>query len=207
MEQNFSYLAGLLSAGLGFAAYFPYIRDMLRGETQPERASWLVWTGMASLSLVAQAHEGATLSLFFAMAQAVATGSIAILAIRYGVGGWTRSADRWIVLAAALGMYLWTLTDSAVYALAISIGVSMLGGSVTLIKAYAHPDSETLTTWLLSALAAGFAMIAVGQWSAILLAYPVYMFTLNTSIAMAILLGRRARSRTVPISTDVTQTW
>ena len=36
-------LFGLIAGDLVILANIPYMRDILRGKTKPERASWLIW--------------------------------------------------------------------------------------------------------------------------------------------------------------------
>ena len=91
---------------------------------------------------------------------------------------------------AGLGLALWAATDTAVYALAISITVSLLGGVVTVAKAYAAPHSETISMWLLSFVASAMALAAVGRVDPVLMAYPAYLLVLNGAIVLAILAGR-----------------
>lgn len=87
------------------------------------------------------------------------------------------------------------MTETAVYALAITISVSLLGGSATVLKAWRVPHSEILSTWVLSMFGALFAVAAVGKLDLVLLAYPMYLLTLNAGIAGATLLGRARAPR------------
>jgi hypothetical protein len=82
------------------------------------------------------------------------------------------------------------LADTAAFALAIIIAINLLGGWVTAVKAYKDPQSETLCTWLMSAVASACAIVSVGGLEPVILAYPVYLFVLNIAIASAIMLGR-----------------
>lgn len=195
MLGDVSAAIGLMSGALAIYAYIPYMRDTLAGRTRPERASWLIWAVMATLSSAAQFHEGATLTLWFAGAQAAATVTIAMLSIRFGVGGWMRPPDRAVLILAAIGILLWSVTDSAVWTLAISIGVSMAGGTVTIAKAYASPWSETLSTWVLAAVSAAMALAIMPAADPILMAYPIYILTLSSLIAGAVLAGRLSQRR------------
>ena len=45
---------GLAAALLSTCAYIPYIRDTLRGNTQPQRASWLIWSVLGSVAYESQ---------------------------------------------------------------------------------------------------------------------------------------------------------
>lgn len=189
---------GALSALLSTCAYLPYIRDTLACRTQPQRASWLIWSVLGCIAVCSQWYEGASHSLWFALAQVGGTMCVFALSITCGVGGFLSRRDRFVLLIAALGLLAWYMTDTSIYALIITISISLTGGAVTVIKAYRAPKSETLCTWLLSGLAAICAIAAVGQVDWVLLAYPLYLLALNGGIVLAILLGRmRQRQGTV----------
>lgn len=189
---------GLLSAGLSVAAFLPYIRDTIRRDCVPQRASWFIWSVLSSISLGSQVFEGATTSLWFAAAQVAGTLAVFTLSLFYGFGRLTSRIDFMVILLAGGGLYIWYLTENSVYALAISISVSLLGGAVTVAKAYLHPQTETLSTWCICLLASFFAILAVGELDPVLLAYPLYILVLNSAIVCAILKGRqRARGTTL----------
>lgn len=117
--------------------------------------------------------------------------AVLILSVRHGAGEYFRLSDYAALAFATLGLGLWYYTETAAYALAITIGISFAGGALTIAKAYRSPESETLLTWVLSLIAAILALIAVGQIDLVLLAYPLYLLTLYALFIGAILLGRR----------------
>lgn len=201
--NNFSALMafGVFSALLSTYAFLPYIRDTLRRQTRPQRASWFIWSVLGSISLFSQIYEGATASLWFAGAQVGGTLVVCILSIWRGAGSFLNKCDACVLLGAAIGLVAWYATSSSVYALAISIGISLLGGSVTVMKAYRAPASETMTTWACSFLASGFALLAIGRVDPVLMAYPAYLLLLNGAIMLAIVLGRTVE-RTVAQRVD-----
>jgi len=193
------WLCAALSAMLSCMAYFPYIKDTLAGTTQPQRASWLIWSVLSSIAFASQLAEGAAQSLIFAGIQCSGTVVIFLLSIRRGAGDLITGRDGWVLLASAVGLGLWYITDSATYALVTTIAVSLLGGTVTISKAYRDPDSETPSCWLLGLAASVLAAMSVGGLDWVLLAYPLYLIALKGSIVAAIYFGaRRDAAMAVP---------
>ncbi len=188
MVDLFGVLAGVLSA----FAYLPYIRDTLRGDTRPERASWLIWSLLGSIAFFSQMYEGATHSLWLGGIQVLGTIVVFLLSIKRGMGGFLNKSDQKVLAVACVGLILWYFASTAVYALAIIISINLLGGWVTITKAYRDPQSETLLTWTVSMGASSLGVLAVGDWDWIVLAYPLYLLVLNTAIVSAILLGKAA---------------
>ncbi|MEL6807028.1 MAG: hypothetical protein AAFO97_04535 [Pseudomonadota bacterium] len=191
---------GLASALLSVYAFAPYIRDTLSGRTQPQRASWLIWSVLGCIALMSQIAEGATSSLWFPVFQVGGTIAVFLITIRRGTGALLRQGDMPILGAAALGLILWSLTDNSLYALTVTIGISLLGGMATVKKAYLFPNSETLSTWVWSLCASCLAMLAVGKLDWVLLAYPMYLFTLYAAILIGIAMGRARDARIASVS-------
>jgi len=187
--------AGILSGIFSTFAFLPYIIDTVARRTRPQRASWLIWSVLGSIAFFSQVFEGATESLWFAGVQVTGTIIVFLLSIIIGVGSYLSRADYFVLLAAAVGLVLWYFTETAVYALAITISISLLGGTVTIAKAFRDPESETMLTWAISFAASIFAIISVGKADWVLLAYPLYLFTLNGAIVMAMMFGRLVGTR------------
>lgn len=191
MRVMFGGLATLLS----IIAYLPYILNTLRGQTRPHRACWMIWSVLATIALFSQLYEGATTSLGFSAAQAGCTTLVFLLSVVRGQGTFMTRTDGVVLAAASIGLALWYLTDTAAYALLLSITISLMGGMLTIQKTYWFPDSETMATWHLSFIAAGFAALAVGSLDWVLLAYPVYLLILNGAIIGAWALGQMPKAR------------
>lgn len=193
------YFCGLLAGALSLMAFAPYIRDTLRGRSKPLRSSWLIWSVLASVAFVSQAAEGASASLWFAAAQTSGTLAVALLSVRRGAGVYLTGRDGAALVAAALGLGLWALTSSAVWALGITIAISVLAGAMTVCKSFRAPQTETMSTWGLSFAASCLALASAGSAAPVILAYPAYLFVLNASIMLALFLGRRQSARTAPV--------
>ncbi len=178
------YVTGILS----FICYLPYIRDILKGTTKPERASWLIWSVLSSIQLFAQLNKGATNSLWLIGVQTGGVIVIFFLSILYGRGKLLKR-DFAALLAAAFGLFIWYITKEATWALIITIIIDFIGGSLTVVKAYEHPKSETMSTWLLSGIAGIFGSFAVGTLNWVLLLFPVYVIIINFAVVIAIKLG------------------
>lgn len=133
------------------------------------------------------------MSLFYAGAQCGGTIFVFLLAIRRGMGTYLRGGDGLVLLGAGIGLAIWYATDNAAFALFISCGISLLGGSVTVYKAYRDPDSETMSFWTLSFVASIFAVFSVGRIDPVLMAYPTYLLILKGAIITAIVCGRGVR--------------
>jgi hypothetical protein len=185
MFQYFGIASGIIT-GLSSV---PYIRDILRHKTKPERASWFIWSILGAIAFFSQMAEGATDSLWLTGIDSLGVLITFLLAIKYGVGGFNRR-DILALIVAGIGLLLWFFTHQAAVALFIIICIDLSGTILTVAKSYTDPESETLTTWIIMSVAGILAMISVGEFNPILLIYPLYIFLANFAVVVAMLLGR-----------------
>lgn len=183
---------GYISAILSILMIVPYVRDIFRKQTKPERASWLIWTALTSIAFFTQLAKGATDSLWLSGGQTLAVFIVLLLSIKYGAGGLARRDTRALV-AAGIGLIIWYFTHEAVYALIIVIIIDGIGTYLTVVKSLEDPGSETMSTFLMSGTSGIFGMLAVGSLNPVLLAYPIYIVVANYSICAAIAIGKKRR--------------
>jgi hypothetical protein len=181
-------ILGIISGIISIICYIPYIIDIARHKTKPERASWLIWTVLGSIAIFSQLAKGATNSLWMPVVQTLGVAVIFVLSLKYGEGGLT-SRDKKALGVAMFGLILWYFTQEAAFALFITILVDAAGAILTLIKAYEEPGGETMSTWFLSGLSGLVAVFAVGSWDLVLLSYPVYIWLINWAVVAAMLLS------------------
>ena len=186
MLQIFGYFSALLS----IIMIAPYIRDIFRLETKPERGSWFIWTVLGFIAFFSQLAKGATDSLWLTAGQTAAVFIIFLLSFKYGHGG-LEKRDLRALIGSGIGLILWYITREAAIALIFVILVDGIGTLLTLLKAYEDPGSETLSTWAISGTSGIFGMLAVGSFNFVLLAYPFYIMLANYAIVGAILFGKR----------------
>ena len=191
---------GVLAALVGVADTLPYVRDTLHGTTRPHRGTWLIWAVLAIVVCLSQRADGASWSLLMAVAQAVLTSLIFLLAIGRGEGGVT-AADRVMVAIAGAGVVGWIVADEPIVATACVIAADLIGAALMVPKTHRDPDSETLATFALAGLSGALAAGAVGTLDVSLLLYPMYFLLVNGS--MAIFIHHR-RSRTGSIGVALT---
>ena len=182
--------AGLAAAFLSIYAFLPYIRDILAGRTRPERSSWLIWSLLSTVTLLSQAYEGATTSLWFAAMQT--GGTILICALTFWKGDRRKfeTEDSQVLTATAVGVWLWAEMETAAYAMMVTVSMSFMGGMMTMRKAFYDPDSETMATWGAFFVASALALVAVGKVDWVLMAYPLYVMALSAAIMLSMILGR-----------------
>jgi hypothetical protein len=90
---------GILSAIVNTVGLVPYIRDILRHKTKPERATWWIWLALNSIAFFALIDAGATWGLMMVGANILAIGIVAFLSLNFGYGKFQRKDIISLVIA------------------------------------------------------------------------------------------------------------
>jgi hypothetical protein len=185
---NFQEIAGILAGVLSLVGYIPYIYATVKGETRPNKATWMIWTlvgGLLAFSYLAQ--QGLS-SSWLPLGYFVGPFIVAILSFWYGYSSWTK-LDIICVIAAIISIVPWVLSDNATMTLLINLLIDSLGAIPTLIKTYHEPETEDLNAWLIFFIANTIQLFAVTTLNLAVL-YPIYLFLLAGSLVIFILKGK-----------------
>jgi hypothetical protein len=189
-----SYMApvlGVLGGLAGIADTIPYVRDTVRGSTRPHRGSWLIWGVLAVIACFAQLANGASWSVVMTATQAVLTGLVFLLAIRYGEGG-MNPIDLSLIALAGAGVIGWIVADAPIVAVGCVIAADLIALGMMTPKVHRDPHSETLSTYALASVGGAFATGAVGMLDLSLILYPAYYCLVNGATALLIQRRRAA---------------
>ena len=187
MHAAFGILAGILQV----VASAPYIRDILRGSTIPQRSTWTIWTTLSFVVLASQWASGATWSLALTIGQAGSCAVIFVLAMRRGVGG-VSPLELFLLGIAAFGIVGWQIADAPTVATCSVVIADIIGVALMLPKTYRQPASETLSTFAIGVVSTICALLALESTAASLLIYPVYILFADAVVVAVIVTRRRA---------------
>lgn len=176
---------GVLGGLVGIADTIPYVRDMVGGSTRPHRGTWLIWGLLAIVAFVAQLADGASWSAVMAGTQAVLTGAVFLLAIRYGEGGMSAS-DLGLIALAGGGVIGWIIAREPIVAVGCVIAADLIAFAMMVPKVRRDPHSETVSTYALASVGGALATGAVGMVDLSLILYPVYYCLANGAAAILI---------------------
>jgi hypothetical protein len=182
-------VAGFLTL-LGFARYLVSINQ---GKARPNRVTWWIWTIIGFVLCSSYYYTGAIDTIWVPASLAIGHLTIAILALKYGEGGWNRY-DQGCLLSAGVSLLLWWWFSSPIIALLINIVIDFLGTLPTLRKSYHQPQTEDIFTWSILLTANTLNLFALKDWSFTLCAYPFYLFC-NTAVIFGLLLRPKIRSQ------------
>lgn len=193
---------GIASGIVGIIGYIPYIRDILRKTTRPDRIAWLIWAFEYTALFFAQFSAGAMASLWLIGLQLLGVLVIFSLSLRYGVGGLSRFTAT-LLAGVFIALLVWYSTKSATLAILILIAVEASGVVLTAAKTYRAPESEALSLWIFVGIAGLLGIPAVGlHASPILFAYPCSLVVMSLSVIGASVLGTQKQRRILTTKTE-----
>ena len=186
-------IAGKLAGIISLSAYIPYILSILRKETKPNRASWIIWAIVSTIIALSYREAGASYAFLAPLGYVVGSTIVFILSIKYGVGGWT-PFDRKCLIGAAISLVVWQIFDSPLSALLINLFINLLGTLPTARKAWYQPETEDKVFWSLVSLGSIVNLFAVENWTFSMAVYPVSMVFLIGIVTVPVLWTKRPRA-------------
>jgi hypothetical protein len=165
---------GITAGVIVLVAYLPYNLAMIQGKTRANRASWWIWTVLGVILGAGTYAAGARAAIWVPVSFIIGPLVTAIVALRYGEGGWT-PFDRACLLGSAASLVLWRLSNSPLWALILNIVIDVLGALPTIKKSISRPESENRLTWTTFFFANSLNLLAVESWTLLAVLYPLYL--------------------------------
>lgn len=193
----------IVGAVIGSLGTAKYLWDTLRGVTQPNRVSWLLWATAPLLAFAVEVHDGVGLQSL--MTFTVGFGPLLVLAASF----WSPKAawrigrlDYACGLLSVAGLALWVATRHGTVAIAASIAADGLAALPTLRKSLAVPHTETAAAYAAAAVNAALTLLTVKKATTAAVAFPLYILVVATiesvligaEVGPRVRAGRRSRS-------------
>ncbi len=181
-----------------------------RGEASPNSVTWFLWALAPTIaSLVGLSHGvglaevttlGAGLGALLVCASGVAANP------RGSVGRLSYGDLACGVLSLAALLAWWRVSDPRA-AVALSMAADLLAGIPTLLKAYRDPRSESVDAYVTMVLGAALTSITLRHWSFVSAAFPLYLISLNMTLAYLACGGSGKHRRVLSPAPRGAQRW
>ncbi len=173
---------GIIAAVIAFFAYIPYIREIIRGDSKPKQATWLIWTILGLTYTVSAIIEGGA-AILFVGADSIAQGSVFLAALYYGTGKFTNS-DKLALIVAGIAFFGLLITSNVLFSLLIALFIDGLGSVITMIHMRKDPTIESSIFWGLYFWASIFALLSIESYNFNNLAFPTYVLLVSLFFAI-----------------------
>ncbi|MDP2933760.1 MAG: hypothetical protein Q8N81_06575, partial [bacterium] len=165
---------------LFFFGILPYIRDTLKGKTKPNRVTWLMWSVAPLIGAIAAISNG----VGWAVLPTFASGFFPLLVVAASFANknsyWKlEKFDYFCGLCSVLALILWAITKEPVVAIVFAIVSDGFAGIPTLIKSWKHPETETVSAYIVGIFCVATSFVAIKVWDFSSIAFPAYLTTMN----------------------------
>lgn len=172
--MNISNVLSTLSGIVILIAFFPYIRAIVRRETNPRKATWLVWAAGDWIVLAGMIAKG-TISGLIAAACLGAT-TIFLLSLRYGEAGWN-ARDKVCITLSGVAVILWQYFGESNLGIAFSLLSLVVAAWPTYASAWERPQNEDPKGWIIFNISSFLGVLGISHLTFADVAPPVtFMF-------------------------------
>ncbi len=165
----------IFSSILSILCFIPYLRGIYKGKTKPHSYSWLIWTILQTIGVIAMFKGGAGIGIASLSIGVILCGFIFILSLKYGTKN-INLFDKVCLVGALLAIVAYLFLNDALISIIIITITDFIGFLPTFRKSYKEPETEKASSYALSSISSVFALLALS------------IFTLTTSLYLVSLI-------------------
>lgn len=164
-----------------------YIKETIKGNTKPNRITWLMWSIAPLIAAVAAFSDGvrwATLPVFIA-----GFGPLLVFLASFinKKSYWKlEKFDYLCGLCSFLALALWWITKEPIIAIVFAIASDAFAAIPTLIKSWKYPETETIDAYIAGLFSALTSFAAIKMWNFAEVAFPVYLVIVSSLLVLSV---------------------
>ncbi len=183
----FEYLVFVAAAG-SIAAAIVYIRSMFKGNTKPNRVTWLMWMIAPFIATAASLSSGAGLVALPIFAAGFSPLLIFLASFFSKKAYWKLVAFDYVCgILSAIALALWRVTSNPNTALIFAIISDALAAIPTLLKAWRNPETESAWPYIIGILSPMTSYLAATAFTFPQLAFPTYLIAINALLLLPLM--------------------
>ena len=190
MIQNLQYLVfiGMIIQLIGASSY---IKDTIRGNTKPNKVTWILWAIAPLIATFAAISDGVRLSVIPVFMSGFVPLIIFFVSFINRKSYWKlEKFDYFCGFFSILAIVCWWLTKEPVIAIIFAIIADLFAGIPTLKKSWQYPETETVNLYVCAIFNALSSFVAIKIWNFSSVAFPIYLVIFNIFITILILRKR-----------------
>lgn len=182
-----------IGAFIQIGGSFSYFLDTLKGKTQPNRVTWLLWAIVPAIVGFGQLDQGvAGLTTVFTFVICGYPTAIFLATFFNKKAVWKLGPFDYICGALSiLAVVLWWLTKNGNYAIVFGILADLFAGIPTIKKSYTHPKSENSKDYLASIIYSIILLLTLTNWNFADWSFAMYCLLLNITLFYLIVIQPR----------------
>jgi len=178
----------LIAALATLVAAIAYIRSMFKGQTKPNRVTWMMWTIAPFTAAFAAFSSGATWATVPVFMSSLSPFLILLASFLNKRAYWKLSAfDYACGVFSSLALVLWYITKNPNVAIVFAIFSDALAAAPTLRKAWRNPESEFSWPFLVGVFSPMTSFLVTQTWAFSDIAFPAYLILINILLVISVL--------------------
>jgi hypothetical protein len=186
VRQYVQYLV-IIGAIVGLVGVFSYIKETLRGNTKPNKVTWLLWSIAPLIAAFAELSDGVRWSVLPVFMCGFGPLLVLIASFVNKSSYWKLEIFDYLCgICSLLALVLWGITKEPVIAIIFAIISDGLAAIPTLIKAWKYPETETADAYTAGLFTALTSFAAIKVWNFSSYAFPVYLVIIDILLIIAV---------------------
>jgi len=186
--MTWSHWLVILSVLISTGGVFTYIKNTLKGKTQPNRVSWFLWAASpiigTAAALYAHADVWATIRVFLAGFFPLL---VFIISFINPKSYWKLTSFDFICgLCSVIALIVWGVIDSPRLAILFAATGDGFASIPTIRKAWRHPETETGLAYLASFVSLLLIIPSIPKWDIQNSAFQIYLLAANAILFFAV---------------------
>ncbi|MFA7337187.1 MAG: hypothetical protein WC028_10410 [Candidatus Obscuribacterales bacterium] len=164
-----------------------YAYKTFKGETKPNRVTWLLWMVIPMIAFFAELQEGVGLQSLMTFMIGFGPLLVFIASFLNKQSYWQMSKLDWTCgILSIVALVAWKVSGHGDVAIAFSLVADGLAGLPTLIKSWKEPQSEHYAPYLAGAISAGITLLTITNWTFANYAFPAYILCTGVGVAVIV---------------------
>ncbi len=176
-----------VAAAASLAAALFYIRSMFKGQTKPNRVTWLMWSVAPFVATAAAVSDGVAWAVIPVFMSGFCPFLIFTASFFSKKAYWKHTPfDLLCGALSAVALVLWYITSNPEVAIVFAIVSDALAAVPTLLKAWHHPQTESIWPFLIGLFAPLTSFIVASSFVFSEVSFPSYLVAINILLVTSI---------------------
>ena len=164
-----------------------YMKETLKGSTQPNKVTWLLWAVSPLIATFASLSDGVGWSVVPVFVSGFGPLLVFIISFVNKNSYWKlNKIDYGCGAFSVLALVLWAITKQPVAAIALSIVSDALASIPTLIKSWRYPETETPIAYITALFSVSVGFLTIQTWNFSSCAFPIYLALMEITFIIAL---------------------
>lgn len=194
---------GFVAIILTIVGYFPYIRDVIKGKTEPHVYSWFLFGFITFIAFALQVQGGAGAGSLATFVSTLLIFTVYFLSLKHRRHQDVTTLDKLFFGLTLLALVLWLIAKQPIISAIMITITNLLAYGPTIRKAWWRPHTETLLFFMINMLRFALIIASLQTYSILTALYPVSEFMVQSFMSAMLIIRRKQIYEKVPLRTDV----